>query len=57
VIGGVARISLVLPARPELLWFTAGMTSLIGALTLSACAALLANAGDADRQGRIIGNN
>src|SRR5436190_13487345 len=57
VLAGLVTIAVVVPASQIWLWFTAGPVCLIGTLTLSACAAILANAVTADRQGRVMGNN
>jgi MFS family permease len=57
VLSGLITIAVVVPASQTWLWFTAGPVCLIGTLTLSACAAILANAVSADRQGRVMGNN
>jgi DHA1 family tetracycline resistance protein-like MFS transporter len=57
VLAGLTMIAVVVPSSQVSLWFTAGPVCLIGTVTLSACAALLANAVSADRQGRVMGNN
>lgn len=57
VLSGLLMMTIVLPASPSSLWLTAGPTSLVVTVTLSACAALLSNAASTDRQGQVMGNN
>lgn len=57
VLSGAAMIAVVLRASDAWFWITAGPACLISTLTLSACAAILANAVAAEREGRVMGNN
>lgn len=57
ILSGALMIVVVLPYSAGWLWFTAGPCALIGTLTLTSCATILANSVPGDREGRVMGNN
>jgi MFS family permease len=56
-LGGLLLVAIVIPSSEMSLLFTAGPTSLVLTLTISACAASLSGSVSEARQGSVMGNN